>query len=213
VKKVESRKWKVESNELEYAGFWPRAGAMVLDLVIIVPIAFAQSLLLPHGSTHPVLIVTPQLAFSVFYAVYLVYRFGGTPGKLIMRLRIARVDGRPVTLAQAFVRHLPELLLGAMLTGGSAMAAWQLGLTVSPFPDSESLRQIQSAAPSWMQPVSVVQQIWIWSELVVMLTNERRRALHDFIAGTVVIRRRVAGLNIPGPSLPADGTWRETARQ
>ncbi|WP_255590049.1 hypothetical protein [Marinicella meishanensis] len=31
--------------------------------------------------------------------------------------------------------------------------------------------------------------VWYWSELLVMLTNERRRALHDFIAGTVVIKK------------------------
>ena len=135
---------------------------------------------------------------------------GGTPGKLILRLRIARVDGGPVTLAQAFVRHLPELFLGAVLTTGSAMAAWQLGLTLSPLPDSESLRQIQSAAPSWMQPVSVVQQIWIWSELVVMLTNERRRALHDFIAGTVVIRHRGQRVNASDGLVPPDSAWRES---
>jgi uncharacterized RDD family membrane protein YckC len=29
-------------------------------------------------------------------------------------------------------------------------------------------------------------QIWVWSEVVVMLFNKRRRALHDFIAGTIV---------------------------
>jgi uncharacterized RDD family membrane protein YckC len=29
--------------------------------------------------------------------------------------------------------------------------------------------------------------IWTVSELVVLLMNEKRRALHDFIAGTVVI--------------------------
>jgi uncharacterized RDD family membrane protein YckC len=33
-------------------------------------------------------------------------------------------------------------------------------------------------------------QIWTSSELVVILLNRRRRALHDFIAGTVVVRVR-----------------------
>jgi uncharacterized RDD family membrane protein YckC len=28
--------------------------------------------------------------------------------------------------------------------------------------------------------------IWGWSEIIVLLTNEKRRALHDFLAGTVV---------------------------
>jgi uncharacterized RDD family membrane protein YckC len=29
--------------------------------------------------------------------------------------------------------------------------------------------------------------VWIWSEIIVLLFNRRKRALHDFIAGTVVI--------------------------
>jgi hypothetical protein len=30
--------------------------------------------------------------------------------------------------------------------------------------------------------------IWVWSEFIVLLTNPQRRAIHDFIAGTVVVR-------------------------
>jgi uncharacterized RDD family membrane protein YckC len=56
----------------------------------------------------------------------------------------------------------------------------------------------------------VVLQVWIWIELIVMLTNRRRRALHDFIAGTVVIRRRVEALQTPEQALPPDGVWRES---
>jgi uncharacterized RDD family membrane protein YckC len=29
---------------------------------------------------------------------------------------------------------------------------------------------------------------WFLAEVITMLTNEKRRALHDFLAGTVVIR-------------------------
>jgi uncharacterized RDD family membrane protein YckC len=33
---------------------------------------------------------------------------------------------------------------------------------------------------------------WFLVEIITMLTNDKRRALHDFIAGTVVIRKSVA---------------------
>jgi uncharacterized RDD family membrane protein YckC len=29
----------------------------------------------------------------------------------------------------------------------------------------------------------------VWGEFLVLLTNRERRALHDFIAGTVVVRK------------------------
>jgi uncharacterized RDD family membrane protein YckC len=38
--------------------------------------------------------------------------------------------------------------------------------------------------PAW---VGIVANIWIWSEMLVLLCNKRRRALHDMIAGTIVV--------------------------
>jgi uncharacterized RDD family membrane protein YckC len=44
-------------------------------------------------------------------------------------------------------------------------------------------------APSWYNIVIVAIYIWVLSDFIVMLTNKKRRAIHDFIAGTVVIHR------------------------
>jgi hypothetical protein len=30
--------------------------------------------------------------------------------------------------------------------------------------------------------------LWFWAEFITMLTNRKRRAVHDFIAGSVVVR-------------------------
>jgi uncharacterized RDD family membrane protein YckC len=30
--------------------------------------------------------------------------------------------------------------------------------------------------------------LWFWAEIITMLTNRKRRSVHDFIAGSVVIR-------------------------
>jgi len=42
-------------------------------------------------------------------------------------------------------------------------------------------------APSWYKSLQWIQNAWVWGELIVLLTNRKRRALHDFIAGTVVV--------------------------
>lgn len=36
--------------------------------------------------------------------------------------------------------------------------------------------------------LTVLPGLWFVAEVLTMLTNEKRRALHDFIAGTVVVR-------------------------
>jgi len=36
--------------------------------------------------------------------------------------------------------------------------------------------------------VNILMQVWIWGEFLTMLFNKKRRAVHDFMAGTVVVR-------------------------
>jgi len=43
--------------------------------------------------------------------------------------------------------------------------------------------------PFWYSWSNWANQIWMWSEFIVLLLNKRKRALHDYVAGTVVIKR------------------------
>ena len=46
----------------------------------------------------------------------------------------------------------------------------------------------------------MVAGIWFMLEIITMLLNEKRRALHDLIAGTVVVRTQIdAGQSAPQP--------------
>lgn len=63
-------------------------------------------------------------------------------------------------------------------------------------------RKLVSDRSAFYQPYNVVQQVWFWSEIVVLLSNKKRRAVHDFIAGTVVVKvapdTQVFGIGVPG---------------
>ena len=52
----------------------------------------------------------------------------------------------------------------------------------------ERTKRMIELAPSWYRPLRWIQTAWVWGELIVLLTNRKRRALHDFIAGTVVVQ-------------------------
>ena len=49
---------------------------------------------------------------------------------------------------------------------------------------------IMASLPIWYKPIHWAHNIWIWGEFIVLLMNKRRRALHDFLAGTVVIKKK-----------------------
>ena len=63
-------------------------------------------------------------------------------------------------------------------------------------------------APSWYPWVAGLIRLWGLGLLIVMLTNSERRTTHDFIAGTVVIRKarspEVVDAAPEPPALPAD---------
>jgi hypothetical protein len=46
--------------------------------------------------------------------------------------------------------------------------------------------------PVWYGAVNIASEIWFWSDFIVLIFNKRKRALHDLIAGTVVIRKEYA---------------------
>jgi hypothetical protein len=48
------------------------------------------------------------------------------------------------------------------------------------------------------RPIAVASQLWYWGELLVVLMNRRRRSLHDYLAGTVVVRESW-GVTSPQP--------------
>jgi uncharacterized RDD family membrane protein YckC len=131
----------------------------------------------------------PGIAFGLFYSVYLVHRYGGTPGKLVLKIRIALVDGSPVTMRAAALRYAVIFVIS--LVSGIAGILAVLSVSDEAYLAMGTMERMQVTneyAPSWSRIAFVLTQVWVWSEFVTMLLNERRRAIHDFIAGTVVVQ-------------------------
>jgi uncharacterized RDD family membrane protein YckC len=171
-----------------YAGFWRRLGALLLDFGILLPTLGIYYWGNSHYRLFYAYAFLPNLLLSLFYNIYLVHRLGGTPGKRLAGLEVRKLDGTAIGYREAALRFLPELIMTSLLSLGYAFAA--LNMTDLEYGSlSFHDRNYQMPVSFWYQVVNVAYQIWVWSELVVMLTNKKRRALHDFIAGTVVILR------------------------
>ena len=176
------------SDSLEYAGFWPRFCAIWVDIFFMLPIIG----FIYWGSRHYRLFdfysFLPNQLFSLFYSVYLVRRYGGTPGKRVMKLSILKVDGNPIGYREAILRFLPDFILGFLASIALIIGYFQMTDTeFNTLSITDQYKRLAVLEPAWFHPVSVIQQVWMWSEFVVLLTNKKRRALHDFIAGTVVV--------------------------
>ena len=85
--------------------------------------------------------------------------------------------------------YLPEFILNMLMSVGFLMSILHMSDTeYHALSFMERARRMVELAPSWYKPLQIVQNVWVWGELIVLLTNRKRRALHDFIAGTAVVR-------------------------
>lgn len=180
-----------DSNEpMRYAGFWQRFGAYWVDFLLFLPIIGLSLWMGQKTRLFNLYYFFPGLLIGLWFHVYLVKQYGGTPGKLLLKIRIARLDGTAVGYKEAVIRHSVLFVLTTFTSIGLIVATLNM-------PDSEYFSlgfqartlKLAELAPRWYQPVTLLVNVWIWSEFIVMLLNKRRRAPHDFMAGTVVLRR------------------------
>jgi uncharacterized RDD family membrane protein YckC len=177
-----------DPEQFEYAGFWRRVGAILLDWIFMIPLGLVLFLLLFSTSRAYLYFALPNFAVSLFYFVYLVKRFGGTPGKRISGMRITMVDGSPVTTRAAILRYLPFFIPQAlsMLLMVRATFAPIEGYDSMNF--LEKMQTLQQGTTSWSVGLTTLTYAWWIATAITLGANRRRRAAHDYLAGTVVLR-------------------------
>lgn len=171
-----------------YAGFWRRLLAMLVEMAIWIPISF---LTLRWGwSSHIMLI-----PFSVFglllgtsYNFYFMRRWGQTIGKMVAGIRVVTVELAPLGWPHIIKRYSVDFIFGLLTTIATTTALLQVPeVELNQLTFLKMGEKLVEFRPRYLDWVNPMQQIWFWSELVVLLLNKKKRALHDFIAGTVVI--------------------------
>lgn len=164
-----------------YRTFWLRFFAGLIDGIVFIPVGLLDAGI--HYVVDDPAILVPWsvlVAFSFLaYSIGLHARSGQTVGKRAMGIRVLSLDETPLTLRQAIRRDSPLLVLtavqvllsvGRLIRGGPVL-----------FADSSTLSTVE-----WL--LASANLIWFCLELITTLTNRKRRALHDFIAGSVVVR-------------------------
>ncbi len=178
-----------DDGELRYVGFWRRFGAFWIDALILLPIAAIPYLLSGQVRLFYLYSAVPSVLINYGFSVYLVFRYGGTPGKLLLHTRVAMVDGSPVTFSAANVRYAVSFVLSVLAVVAVLMAS--LKLTDQQYFSGNYIARstlLAASTPKWYQTVVVLSQVWVWSEFVTMMFNRKRRAVQDFMAGTIVVK-------------------------
>lgn len=178
-------------HESLYAGFWIRFGSLLLDILIISPVIFLSLYINGLSKNAYYYTVLPILIFHFWYNIYLVQKNGGTPGKLLSGIKILKTDGTDLTWREAILRHIVDFGLTIFFAIITIIA-----LSHSDTEYYESLNRMKKTEylttllPIYFTFYTWTSNIWTWGELIVLLLNKRKRALHDFIAETVIVRTK-----------------------
>ena len=171
-----------------YATFWQRFAAMWIDFFVLLPLMVVNGLLESVSKGAALVFVIPMAVAYAAYSIYCHGRFGQTIGKRVMGVRVVRTTGERIGWREAWLRSSVEVCFSVLGVIGSFVAL--ATIADADFYGVDWMQRAQNLAahePPWLAWTTMATQIWVWSEVVVMLFNKRRRALHDFIAGTVVI--------------------------
>lgn len=177
------------SFEKLYGNFGYRFAAVLLDGLIVSPLTFIM-MYANSMNMHNFYITYPiSLLIIIAYYIYLPVRFGATPGKLIMGLRILKLDGTSIGYKESFLKYIIMLIFtlfnGIILLVSLSYADASVYNDLSWMQQQNYLRSFSG----WWNYISIgVVYVVYFGNFILFLLNDRNRSLSDFIAGTVVVK-------------------------
>lgn len=116
--------------EYEYAGFWIRVLASMVDslilMLVIVPLVVVAGMmgLIDLDAQYTWLDIVVQI-FSVVFYIGCWVKFAGTPGKRILKLKILDADtGEHLTTGKAIIRYVGYIISSIVLLLGLIWVAF-----------------------------------------------------------------------------------------
>lgn len=159
-----------------------RVWAAIVDWIVFLPFFLvAKWIYQTTNDTSALFAWEIFVAFApLFYSVILHCRYGQTIGKWVANVKVLDIsETRTLTLRQALYRdvfHLLPAIIGVVYYG------YLLNKTGDPVDVLNDYSSYANNPVLW----------WTLIELITMLTNARRRAVHDFIARSVVVRMKTS---------------------
>jgi uncharacterized RDD family membrane protein YckC len=127
---------------------------------------------------------------SYAYVLYLTHHYGGTLGKLALGIRVQPAQGGPLMWHHVWRRSAVDMIFSSLAITGTLIGLSKVPFATYAATSWTARSQLITTAIPWTSWLGYTSMLWVASEFVVIMTNRRRRALHDFIAGTVVVTQR-----------------------
>lgn len=164
----------------DFVGFWKRILISLLDFIILaIPAYYLSRWSLASSENYNSLIplLLEWVALAVFNII-MVVKYGGTPGRLLLKTRIVNGSGAYPTLKQTVIRYsfyLVNSLLAVIITSGE-----------------KAISSLSGYSADWANLNNGLNEILgfvIIVDCLIILVTRYNRAFHDMMAGTYVVNK------------------------
>jgi uncharacterized RDD family membrane protein YckC len=179
--------------EHKYSTFWPRFWAGLIDGLIFLPLEWMYSWAFAYLSIPlRVLVFTGYSSAFLIYDIWMLGRFGQTLGKMVCKVIVLDISEGRLSFKQAALRDI------------FGIAGFAFGLTMTIPRIISGVDVTADVNLTRADSILAFYGLTLFGiELITMFTNSKRRSLHDFIAGSVVIRKAPKSLQAPDTDLAA----------
>lgn len=172
-----------ELRIVKFGTFWPRFWALLLDGLILAVLAPINVFNNTEWKSVVVLILITLVQVS--YKSFFEYKNGATPGKMALRLRVVDNEFQKASLGKILARNIFQIISTLLAFCLTIYAFYQPGFEYAS-------TSIAYTALGNVRTISLIINFVIFSvyiiDLIVMLTSDESKSLHDRIGGTYVIR-------------------------
>lgn len=169
------------AQEMKYLSLWPRFWASPVDGVVLLPIGVLQLLIIKTQvfSLEKMMLVNFASYLIWFLYIFIMHgKYGQTLGKMACKIKVVDHETeQPISYRQSLLRE-----------------GIQIGIWLAFFSQQLVSKIDSEFPPKALFFLSCLPLIWFIGEVVSIFSNKKRRSLHDYIAGTVVVRTNIEDL-------------------
>ncbi|MDD2274182.1 MAG: RDD family protein [Desulfuromonadaceae bacterium] len=101
---------------MNYAGFWRRFASILIDALVFSPFMLLRIWLDSVSTITAMVAAIAYIFFIATYDIWFIAKYGQTPGKMAVGIKVVKVDGSVATLKEAFLRHSVNIIF-AIING------------------------------------------------------------------------------------------------
>lgn len=171
-------------ENVEYAGFWIRVGASLIDFLVLLPVVGLSIFnMLSIKSMSLMLVLTIA---GAIYKPYFEWKKGATIGKSAVGIKVVNMNFEPITLNQALIRYFPWMInyTLALILDFFLFTSPEFGTTT----DFVELGMITEGLP-----FDAINRVYNFVFLILvgsLIFDKFKQGIHDKSAGTFCIKSK-----------------------